>query len=310
MKSTFLLLSLLLICACTTDAPSLVDIPTINEQTTTNVSLTLDFVTSETTWSTPNNAPFHTRAASSSEPTRIALRIFHSDGTPALDQIDQTKDDAQFGTFSGLRLTPGSYKCVIVAHRASAADKPSSTITSLTEATLPETDLWDTFATIYDFTVAANTYATQEHSITVPLCVTRLTITLLDAIPTGVSKIRLSLNSGSSTTVTAPITLNPTTGLSTTDLAYTRIWDVESHVDKTDRNFTITGLFDAYPKTCDAKIEALDAEGTTVFTRTFQNITFNRGKIRKVSTNLFTGSVDATINFEEWTDEDAPIVIP
>lgn len=50
-------------------------------------------------------------------------------------------------------------------------------------------------------------------------------------------------------------------------------------------------------------------EGTTVFTRTFQNITFNRGKIRKVSTNLFTGTVDAVINFEDWTD-DTPIVIP
>lgn len=58
-----------------------------------------------------------------------------------------------------------------------------------------------------------------------------------------------------------------------------------------------------------APANGLTFRGTTVFTRTFQNITFNRGKIRKVSTNLFTGTVDAVINFEDWT-ADTPIVIP
>lgn len=46
------------------------------------------------------------------------------------------------------------------------------------------------------------------------------------------------------------------------------------------------------------------AEGTPIFTRTLQIIIFTRGKIRNASTNLFTSSVDAIINFEGWIDDD------
>lgn len=191
-----------------------------------------------------------------------------------------------------------------MAHRASAADKPAATITSLTEASLPETELWDTYATVYDLNVTVGDYTPQEHTITVPLYVTRLNITILDAISSGVCKVRISLNSGSSITALASIVLHPTTGLATTNLTYTRTWDITTDIGQPGKSFAITGLMNQYPKTSDVKIEALDSEGTPIFTRTLQIIIFTRGKIRNASTNLFTSSVDAIINFEGWIDDD------
>lgn len=303
----FIVLSLPIV-GCDSATDSVIETPSVNEQLTVPVSLNLDFDSSETDW---NQSPLTRATTSDIPPTRISLQIFNTDGTPTIAQIDQNNTDPNFGKFSDLRLTPGSYKCVIVAHRASSVSQSAATITSLTEAFIPESSLWDTHTCVYDFTVTPGTYTPQEHTIQVPLCVTRFNLTLLDPVAAGVSKVRLTLNSVSSSVAIAPIALNPSTGLATSDLAFTRTWDIQSTtVGKTNINFSITGLFTTYPKTCDAKVEALDAEGIPLYTRTLQNITFNRAKIRKVSTNLFTGAVDAIINFEGWTNEDETIVIP
>lgn len=305
MKSILLATALIFMVSCSSDTATTLDPSTTDQEQMATVTLDLDFTTSETTLDNTSAT-----RASSTPPSRIALHIFNTDGTSAYEQINQITGDQGFGTFTDLRIAPGSYKCAIVAHRASSAENPAAIITSLTEASIPETNLWDTYTTVYDLTVAPATYSTQRHTITIPLCVTRLSLTILDAIPSSAKQLRLTLNSGATQTVASPIILSPTDKLATTDLAFDRTWDIPVDlVGAKNKEFVITGLFNAYPKDCDAKVEALDSEGATIFSRTFQNITFNRGKVRKISTNLFTGSVDATINFEEWIDEETPIII-
>ncbi len=310
MQKFLLAIFVMAILALTSCTNSVLDEPTTEqEQQTSLVDLNLQFVTTaETPWNAPTRA---TRATTSDHPvTRIALRIFQTDGPPVIDQIDQIFGDDNFGTFQGLRLAPGAYKCAIVAHRASAADKPAATITSLTSATIPETNVWDTHTCVYDLTIPSGTYQVQQHTITVPLSVTRLKLTTLDKIPAEVKQVRLTLNSGATTQAAAPISLNPTTGFATTDLSFTRSWDVTESIIGTTQTLNVYGLFTEYPKACDITIEGLDSDGTPLYSRTLTDITFNRAKVRNVSTNVFTAGTDLILNFEEWGEEDETIVIP
>lgn len=107
--------------------------------------------------------------------------------------------------------------------------------------------------------------------------------------------------SGSSTT------FNPTTGLLPSSTSFTRTWNVSASVGKT---FSMSFYFmaEAYPLTATVLVEALDAEGTTIASRTFTDITFNRAKVRTINIYLFSGTTSTTLTFEEWTNED-PITI-
>lgn len=159
----------LILASCTS---TVLDDSAIDQKHQTQVNLLLDFTTSEAPWSTratdpesatvPDGFPsgpssFATRAltATASEVSRIALSIFGAAGNKALEKT-QYKTDDDFGTFTDLRLLPGTYTFAIVAHRATTTDEAPATITSATSATLPGDYLLDTYATTDSVTVTAN----------------------------------------------------------------------------------------------------------------------------------------------------------
>lgn len=292
----------LILASCTTND---VDDPIIEPQRQTLVNLHLDFTTTETAW----NAPAKTRAlsATESEVTRIALTIFDASGNKALGET-QYKTDEHFGTFTDLRLLPGTYTFAIVAHRASTTDEAPATITSATSATLAGDYLLDTYTTTKSVTITAN--AAQDVPITVPLCVTKLRIESLDIQPSDVATIRITTLPEGATSPEASgsaTTFSPTTGLLPSATSFTRTWAVSSNVGKKIAlNFFF--MADAFPHTCDILVEALNSEGSIITSRTYSGITFNRAKVRTIQTYLFSGNSSTTLTFEEWTSED-PITI-
>ena len=96
-----------------------------------NCTLNID----ETKWN------LNTRAtAAESSATRIAVKIFDS-SNQEVKSITQQKTDENFGSIRKLRLSPGSYTIVAVAHKASSIESEAPQITSPTSATIPETVL-------------------------------------------------------------------------------------------------------------------------------------------------------------------------
>lgn len=281
-------------CSSTTD--EVLD-PVIEQEQQTHINLHLGFSTSESAW-TPTRA----LSATAADISRIALTIFDATGAKVIEQ-SQYKTDADFGTFQDLRLTPGTYTFAIVAHKAATTEEAPATITSATSATLSGQYFLDTYATTQTVTIQAN--ATQDVPLTVPLCVTRLHINTLDKLPSDVQTITLNINP----TATAPtaLTFNPTTGLFPTASRFTRTLNVSSAVGKTFGIF-INFMADAYPATADVLVEARNASGDLVATRTFTDLTFHRAKIRTIQSYLFSGTTSTTLTFEEWTSED-PITI-
>ena len=301
----------LLLTSCTS---SVLDDSVIEQKQQVQVNLLLDFTTSETAWSSratdpesatvPDGFPsgpssFASRAtASASEASRIALTIFDATGNKVIEK-SQYKTDDDFGTFADLRLLPGTYTFAIVAHRANTTDETPATITSATSATLPGTFYLDTYATTKSVTVTAN--ATQNVSITVPLCVTKLKLVTLDKLPSNVTSIRITTNPEATPSGTTPF--NPTTGLIPSATSFTRTWNVSESVGK-QLNMNFFFMAEAYPLTTSILAEALNAEGTTIASRTFTDITFNRAKVRTINTYLFSGTTSTTLTFEVWTNEE------
>ena len=306
----------LLLTSCTSNV---LDDSVSEQKQQVQVNLLLDFTTSETAWSSratdpesatvPDGFPsgpssFASRAlsASASEASRIALTIFDATGNKVIEK-SQYKTDDDFGTFADLRLLPGTYTFAIVAHRANTVDETPATITSATSATLPGTFYLDPYATTKSVTVTAN--ATQDVSITVPLCVTKLKLVTLDKLPSNVTSIRITTNPEATPSGTTPF--NPTTGLIPSATSFTRTWNVSESVGK-QLNMNFFFMAEAYPLTTPILVEALNAKGATVASRTFTDITFNRAKVRTINTYLFSGTTSTTLTFEEWTNEE-PITI-
>lgn len=299
----------LILTSCTS---SVLDDSVIEQKQQVQVNLLLDFTTSETAWSSratdpesatvpdgfPSGPSSFASRATASEASRIALTIFDATGNKVIEK-SQYKTDDDFGIFADLRLLPGTYTFAVVAHRANTTDEAPATITSATSATLPGTFYLDTYATTKSVTVTAN--ATQDVSITVPLCVTKLKLVTLDKLPSNVTSIRITTNPEATPSGITPF--NPTTGLIPSATSFTRTWDVSASVGK-QLNMNFFFMAEAYPLTTSILVEALNAEGATVASRTFTDITFNRAKVRTINTYLFSGNTSTTLTFEEWTNEE------
>lgn len=271
------------------------------------LNLETSFSTVEENWqtnafpmTTVSQAPVSRVPVASTPVTRIALKIFASDGSVAYEST-QRSTDGEFGSFSSIRLKPDTYKIVAVGHKASTTESEAATITSATQASLDETALYDTYAAVTDYTVSKSDFAQKQQTLTLNLCVSRLTVYVLDAIPADAAKIRLEVNTGKETFTS--LSFNPTTRLFDNDVSYAKEWDVSGKIGESKLNFSVTAGFNVYPKTVSATVSALNADGDVVYTRTFDNLTMKRGKILVINTHLFTGDTSLDTDFEEWTME-------
>ena len=267
------------------------------------VDLNLDFSTKEDAW--VNSKGVDSRATiAESEVTHIALKVFDSDNNAVLDTI-QTKTDLgdKFGILNDLRISAGTYTFVVVAHNAATKENPQpAIINSPTEVIIPETNLYETYATVKK-SVEIGIYESTNINLTLSLMVTKLTFKVMDAITPETAFVRATVNTDA--TEAESLTINPTTGLFTTDAAFSKSWKISSiHIGKTDRTFNIIAGLTDYTTGINLKLEALDSDENVIYSRTFTDIELNRAKRRTLNTNLFTGGTETTIELEEWGDDE------
>lgn len=270
------------------------------------INVNLGFIIDEHPWQLPL-----TRAATPREANSFTLTVFDSNDNQVFTKSQsKTTDASTFGTLSDIRLAPGTYKFAVVAYFASEGNTSSAEIISTESASIPEDKLYNTHAIVKEVIVPAGDYTSNDVQISVPLCVTSLCINLQDALPEGVSKIRMTINQGG-TLAASPISVNPTTGLATINLGYSRTWQLASSDVGKKPSFTIFALLNEFPKEVPVKIEALNSdESQVLFSRTFTTgITLKRAVHHNLYTYLFTGTNNATITFDTWasTEEDLTI---
>ena len=260
-----------------------------------NCALNID----ETKWN------LNTRAtAAESSATRIAVKIFNS-SNQEVKSITQQKTDENFGSIRELRLSPGSYTIVAVAHKASSTESEAPEITSPTSATIPETVLDDVYACVTPLVIEEGNYGRKTVNMTLNLCVTSVRVYLEDELPSTVKKLQLTANAGQAAFTS--LVFNPTTSLAVADASYTRTYSVENLVGK-KINFCSKAMLNVYPKVVNISLKALDGNGDELYSRQFENIQLNRAKERHINTYLFSEGVDSDMSFEEWGNEE-PITI-
>lgn len=291
-SSLLSLLVLVLACAFEFSCSRNESLPSSTELQTVNVNL--NFTIEDIPWQVSS-----TRAVGAPDVNSVTLTVFDTENKPVLTQ-SQDANSSDFGSFTNLRLAPGDYKFAVVAYCDTAKVITPATISSLTSATIPRNLLYDTHTTVKEFTVLKGDYSSQPVNISVPLCVSSLKLVLLDAIPQDVASVNITVNEGG-ILATSPIALNPSTGLASTNLSYSRTWNVTSAIGAKETSFTIYGLFNEYPKSTPIKIEALNSNSEVLFSRTYPTgVTLKLATHHVLYTNLFTGKNETTVSFDKW----------
>ena len=127
---------------------------------------------------------------------RLSVAVFDEDDAKVGSTKSQKVGDANFGSV-GLSLPDGTYTIVAVAHNGDG----NCTITSPTKVTFPSNKMTDTFCYCGELVVEGSVSESLEMKRVVAMM--RLTVT--DAIPDGVARLKSYYTGGSST-------LNPRTG--------------------------------------------------------------------------------------------------
>lgn len=220
--------------------------------------------------------------------SHIFLAVYKSDGV-RLTTKSQNSSDKDFGKLS-VSLAKGTYRIVLLAYNQK--DNPTAVdaqkIVFGNNGKMTDTFLWSD-----EITVENN----LEKDISMKRAVAMFRLITTDNIPANVTKMKFYYTGGSST-------LNAITGIGNAN-------------SKQEENLTVAetgkpGTFEVYtfPKDDEnvLKIEvtALDANGNTVASRTFEDVPISRNKITQYKGEFFTGggSGNVTITFTNLTTDD------
>ena len=150
------------------------------------------------TFSTYGQQDF-TRAAEplTNQCSRLSVAVFDEDDAKVGSTKSQKAGDKNFGTI-GLSLQDGTYTIVAIGHNGDG----NCTITSPTKVTFPSNKMTDTFC--YCGTLEVGEGGISE-TLEMKRVVAMMRLTIDDAIPDGVARLKFYYTGGSST-------LNPRTG--------------------------------------------------------------------------------------------------
>ena len=207
-----------------------------------------------------------------------AVTLAFYQGNTEVYKSTQLKTDATtFGTFS-LSLPMGSYTMVAIAH-TSKTEYPFA-LTSPTVAAYTGDHAYETFT----HTQTVNITDTDEVDISATLSriISQLKVVSTDGKTANVSNVRMTFSAGGRA-------FNPTTGYATVNTGFSNTVGNSAAVGATSTSSTVFFLADD-EQTMDVTIETLDSGGNTLFSKTVQNVPFQRNRITKLSGAIYTNS--------------------
>ncbi|MBQ9262085.1 MAG: FimB/Mfa2 family fimbrial subunit [Prevotella sp.] len=229
----------------------------------------------------------------------ITLAFYASNGTEVYKHT-QEKGNLEQGETFGEFSTPlpiGSYTMVVLGYVL--YDDDALTLTSPTQAEWTVNAPRETFAATQEVNVTSTT--ALNLTATLDRIVSQLRVISTDNRTANVEKIRMTFAAGGKQ-------FSPTTGLATVNTG--SVSTVSAGVAVGGRSGSIGYVFLATDEqTMDVTIETLDAQGNTIFSKTVENVPFQRNRITKLTGAIYSASAAAG-SFEvntDWLNEEDPI---
>ena len=213
----------------------------------------------------------------------LTLAFYASNGTEVYKHT-QEKGNLEQGETFGEFSTPlpiGSYTMVVLGYVL--YDDDALTLTSPTQAEWTVNAPRETFAA----TQAVNVTNTTALNLTATLdrIVSQLKVISTDNRTANVEKIRMTFAAGGKQ-------FSPTTGLATVNTG--SVSTVSAGVAVGERSASIGYVFLATDEqTMDVTIETLDAQGNTIFSKTVENVPFQRNRKTKLTGAIYSASAAA-----------------
>ena len=221
----------------------------------------------------------------------ITLAFYASNGTEVYKHT-QEKGNLEQGETFGEFSTPlpiGSYTMVVLGYVL--YDDDALTLTSPTQAEWTVNAPRETFAATQEVNVT-NTTALNL-SATLDRIVAQLKVISTDKRTANVEKVRMTFAAGGKQ-------FSPTTGLATVNTG--SVSTVSAGVAVGELSGSIGYVFLATDEqTMDVTIETLDAQGNTIFSKTVENVPFQRNRKTKLTGAIYSASAAAG-SFEVNTD--------
>ena len=207
-----------------------------------------------------------------------------------VQQLHQTSGDEDFGSPT-LALSLGQHHIYFVCSRGTEPTL-STDAHSITWATTS-----DTFYKDYSANVTSG--STANRSVTLDRVVTKLGITIADAIPTGTTYVEI-------TPATWYYGIDYLTGEATAaQTAGTRTINIpESRIGKTGTNLNIFGLSGATEWTTDVTVTARDGEDNILGTATISGAPFKANRATTYSGSLFSAGGGFAMTLTDVWDDD------
>jgi len=229
----------------------------------------------------------------------LTLAFYASNGTEVYKHT-QEKGNLEQGETFGEFSTPlpiGSYTMVVLGYVL--YDDDALTLTSPTQAEWTVNAPRETFAATQEVNVT-NTTALNL-SATLDRIVAQLKVISTDKRTANVEKVRMTFAAGGKQ-------FSPTTGLATVNTG--SVSTVSAGVAVGERSGSIGYVFLATDEqTMDVTIETLDAQGNTIFSKTVENVPFQRNRKTKLTGAIYSASAAAG-SFQvntDWLNEEDPI---
>lgn len=236
---------------------------------------------------------YSSRATDISELCSHIYLAIYDNGGKRLQYKSQTSSDKDFGKVS-ISLSNGTYRVVILAYNSK--DNPTATdsekILFGNNGKMSDTFLWSDNITVE---------SKLEKDVSMHRVVAMFRLVTTDNIPANVAKMKFYYTGGSST-------LNALTGKGNAN-------------SKQEENITVletgkSGTFEVYtfPKDdenlLNMEVTALDANGQTVASKTFEDVPISRNKITQYKGAFFTGGTSSSgdTSFKLTTDDEWTII--
>lgn len=220
----------------------------------------------------------------------ITLALYDTKGEEVY-KATQRKGTAGYGDFS-LNLPVGEYTLVALGYGFFDGDEFSLTSPTLASFT---TDCRETFAAVQSLEVTGPD--AMEVSATLSRIVSKLIVASTDVRPEGVARIRMGFNAGSKS-------FNPSTGLATSNTSFSNSVGISTAVG--DPTSSVCYLFlTSDEQVVDVSIDALDAEGATLYHKEIRNVPFQRNRCTRLTGSLYSATTPASTAFQlntAWLD--------
>lgn len=230
-----------------------------------------------------------TRALEADGKAMTDLWILDYIGSTMQQQIHQTSSDEDFGSPT-LNLAVGDHHIYFVASRGKTAtlDADAHTLTFGTVS--------DTFYKDYAISVVPSSIGSR--SVTLDRCVTRLRITITDALPAGIASINVTPSDwyyGIDYTTGEPVTATTLQTITT---------NVPSGYEgQTNVAANIFGFSPSEEWTTDVAINAKSTDNTVLGSVTITNVPLKRNRTTEYSGPLFSTEGLATVSLStDWAD--------